>query len=385
MFNTPKPLTLLLSTLTTGLLFTACITDDTTQTEVSNECVLTGLKMGNMSKILKTKTKDGKRDSTYKVTVTATHYPLTIDQQQNTVYNVDSLPMHTELKKVVVSNLTAIGTYTIKLLVTGQDTILSTKDSLDFSRPREITIHGADGVSKRTYRIELRAHQEEGDSVVWTSPTAAEWTAQNFELPAAGTFTALGRRYALESSPWKLISKLPDGSDVQTEEFESSDLTPAFTNMTGVAMPTRTNSNLQEVLLYAHSGSEAVLYKRYIDTTGQRTFKWSYLPAIENGKYRAPLLSQARLLAYDDGFLLAGIGADNRVVLKHSRDRGRTWQEHTSLRLPATLPNTSALEVAIDSHNNLWLRINGTQVWRAHLNRLGWKAVPGVFYKAPKK
>lgn len=385
MLHTSKTLTFLLTTLTTGGLFTACMNDDTTQTEVSNECVLTGMKMEHITRTLTTRTKDGKRDSTYNVKVTATNYPLTIDQQRNLIYNVDSLPMHTNLKKVLVGSLTAIGGYTLKSLTTGNDTILSLKDTLDFSQPRDITIHGADGVSKRTYRVELRAHREEGDSVVWTSRTAAEWATQNFEIPAAGTFTALGRTYALESSPWALISKLSDGSDVKVEAFDAPAEVQPFTNMTGAAQPTRTNNNLQEVLLYAHAGSNAVLYKRYIDATGKYTFKWTYLPSIDNEKYKAPLLTQARLLAFDDGYLLAGLDAAGKVVVKYSIDRGRTWKAHPSLRLPAGLPVGTTFEAALDSRHNLWLRINGTEVWRAHLNRLGWTSVPTIFYKAPKK
>lgn len=385
MLHTSKTLTFLLTTLTTGGLFTACMNDDTTQTEVSNECVLTGMRMGHITRTLTTRTRDGKRDSTYNVTVTAANYPLTIDQQRNLIYNVDSLPMHTNLKKVMIGTLTTIGGYTLKSLTTGNDTVLSLKDTLDFSQPRDITIHGADGVSKRTYRVELRAHREEGDSVVWTSHTAAEWAAQNFEIPAAGTFTALGRTYALESSPWALVSKLSDGSDVQAEAFDTPAEVSPFTHMTGAARSTRTNSNLQEVLLYAHAGSKAVLYKRYIDATGKYTFKWTYLPPIDDEKYVAPLLSQARLLAFDDGYLLAGLDAAGQVVVKYSLDRGRTWKDHPSLRLPAGLPVAATFEAALDDHNNLWLRINGTDVRRAHLNRLGWTSVPTIFYKAPKK
>ena len=74
MLHTSKTLTFLLITLTTGGLFTACMNDDTTQTEVSNECVLTGMKMGHITRTLTTRTKDGKRDSTYNVKVTATNY-----------------------------------------------------------------------------------------------------------------------------------------------------------------------------------------------------------------------------------------------------------------------------------------------------------------------
>ena len=122
--------------------------------------------LGTLNRHLHTLSRSG-RDSIYTVKVTGSLYPLTIDQVNQRIFNVDSLPVGTDAKKIVFSGLTATGTVAIQSKVTGKDTLLNQKDSIDFSTPRIITVYATDGVSNRKYQVDIRVHKEWGDSMIW--------------------------------------------------------------------------------------------------------------------------------------------------------------------------------------------------------------------------
>ena len=150
--------------LATGM--TSCNEDNHFEYEISNECIVTSMNMGALKREMHTKNSKGE-DSTFIVTVTGALYPLSIDQERQRIYNVDSLPVGTDISKMVFSSINTIGTYSIRSLRTGNDTIFNLNDSTDFSKPRILTVHATDGVSKRDYQIKINVHQEEGDSMVW--------------------------------------------------------------------------------------------------------------------------------------------------------------------------------------------------------------------------
>ncbi len=55
-------------------LLTACFNDDTTTPEVANDCVVTSFGLGTLQRTLKTRTKDGKKDSSYVQNIPASSY-----------------------------------------------------------------------------------------------------------------------------------------------------------------------------------------------------------------------------------------------------------------------------------------------------------------------
>ena len=162
--------TFLMSLLAT-LMLGACDTTNDTVMDVSRDCIVSRVTVGTLNRTLQTVSSTG-ADSTYQVTVNGAMYPMFIDQLNNRIYNADSLPVGTDVTKVVFADFNVSGTASIKSLYTGKDTIFTAKDSTDFSQPRTLTVHSADGSLTREYQIEIRVHREEADSFVWQKMNA---------------------------------------------------------------------------------------------------------------------------------------------------------------------------------------------------------------------
>lgn len=166
-----------LLTLLLGFLLTfgqlACFNDDDVDTSQASDCIITNLTLGTLNRYLLTKNEVGE-DSIYRVTVTGSLYPMSIDHFKRPGYNCDgriwnrdSLPYGTDITKVTFSAINATGGYMIRSLTTGQDTAFMATDSTDFSMPRMVTVFGSDGVSQRSYEVSVLVHQQEGDSMHW--------------------------------------------------------------------------------------------------------------------------------------------------------------------------------------------------------------------------
>ena len=143
------------------ILVASCSSESTFETDVTNDCLITAATMGGLKRTVTQKNAAGK-DTTYVVNLTGALYPLYIDQLNNRIYNADSLPVGTHVEKTVFSAFNATGTVLIKSLHTDADTMFVMTDSTDCSVPRQLTVYSSDGLSRRTYRLEVNLHKEEG-------------------------------------------------------------------------------------------------------------------------------------------------------------------------------------------------------------------------------
>lgn len=161
-------LMLLAVALVAGVTLAACSDDNTDSTSTStNDCLVSKVTLGSLKRTIHTTGSQG-QDSTYVVGVTGSLYPMYIDQRNNLIYNNDSLPVGTNVRRVVFSTLTSSGsTLSIRSLVTGTDTVFASTDSTDFSVPRMVKAYSSDGNSARTYEMRVNVHQQEGDSASW--------------------------------------------------------------------------------------------------------------------------------------------------------------------------------------------------------------------------
>lgn len=137
--------------------------DDTITTTPSRDCIVTSAIIGSVPRDVYCIGSRG-QDSVYSTTVKGSDYAMVIDQINRRIYNTDSLPKGSRIDRLVFSTFASSGTTSIKSLTTGTDTIYSPSDSTDFSVEREITVFSPSNTS-RTYRVQVFAHKEEGDSV----------------------------------------------------------------------------------------------------------------------------------------------------------------------------------------------------------------------------
>lgn len=368
----------------------SCFDDEEVDYTVYNDLVLTKVAFGTLPRIMHTTKKSG-GDSTYVSSVSATSvYPFTIDQVNNVAYNLDSLPVGTRADKIVLSTFTVNGgSFTLKKLNAEEDTLYAVADTLDFSHgPREFHLYGTDGTSRRTYRVEVRIHQQKADSVSWDQKPREEFDARYSTALLPGLdYEAAGLHFLL--NPGQSISVGAAGSDALTEEpVADADKQHLPTdNVCWAQLPSRSVSNMVEVYLYGTCGEGTALagkfWRHNVDLTGMRQFAWEYFPTTIDNPNPVPALRDVRLFSYDDGLLLVGIAPDKHICIKHSTDRGRTWKVHRALVLPKDMKSleVDALQSVLDADDNLWLLINDQDVWRGRAHCVSWNEDPRVFNK----
>ena len=165
------PLCILAALLATALL-ASCKSDSDAEAS-SSECAVTGMTMATLNRYLPTTASDGTQTIT-KVTVKGSEYPMSIDHLQSSIYNLDSLPAGTDVSRVAFATFNSTSTAMIRSLLTDQDTVFVQTDSTDCRKERLLTIYAADGVTAHTYKLQVRVHQEWGDTVKWNRVCNAE-------------------------------------------------------------------------------------------------------------------------------------------------------------------------------------------------------------------
>lgn len=96
------------------------------------------------------------------------NYPFVIDHNKGLIYNADSLPVNTDISKVVV-NITADSYYIY--IVANPDSLWKSTDSLDFRRPIQFRVQSETGAFGRIYQTQINVHQQDPDSLVWKKTT----------------------------------------------------------------------------------------------------------------------------------------------------------------------------------------------------------------------
>ncbi len=149
--------------LVAACMITSCLNEDDNLWEYvpSSNASITAFSINNIETSYKAVV-NGK-DTTLIATVNGADYPFTIDQQQNLIYNTDSLPVGTDVSKVIV-NITA-DTKAI-FLASKTDTLWVAEDSLDYTQPVMFKIQAESGLF-RTYKTMINVHQQVADSMVW--------------------------------------------------------------------------------------------------------------------------------------------------------------------------------------------------------------------------
>lgn len=151
----------------TACVMSSCLSDDNTEVTFYDDTAISSFTLGNFVYNVTLKAKDGK-DSVVTKTAVGTNYPVFIDQTNRRIYNVDSLPVATDMKHMLVSaSAKNGGAVLLKKLGSDSLQLLSSTDSLDFSVTRELTVYSQSGLNTAKYTVDLVAHKEYADSFEW--------------------------------------------------------------------------------------------------------------------------------------------------------------------------------------------------------------------------
>ena len=159
-----RVLNILIGLFVTTCVITSCLDTDMVEYEYSSNASITSFSIADqIVTYYPGKTTSGE-DTTLSVSVLGSDYPFVIDQNAGRIYNQDSLPVGTDVSKVVVS-ITA-DTYGI-YIVAENDSLWEDTDSLDFRNPIQFKVIAETGTFGRTYKAEINVHKQDPDSLVW--------------------------------------------------------------------------------------------------------------------------------------------------------------------------------------------------------------------------
>ena len=360
-----------LLTLLLGFLMTfgqlACINDDDVETTTARDCIITNLTLGTLNRYLLTKNAAGE-DSTYRVTVTGTLYPMSIDHFKRPGYNCDgriwnrdSLPYGTDITKVTFSAINATGGYMIRSLTTGQDTAFVATDSTDFSLPRMVTVYASDGVSQRSYEVCVLVHKQEGDSMNWQKvgqPNSMLSSLTNLRAVAQnGVLTLYGQQGGATQAV-----RIPYTE--QTVSSQAEWTTQTLTNL------------LPQTIQTGKNGSLLALNPSHQILTSTDGLVWtsvgsSFAPTtlLAGGKTGVHALSEGEFMASTDGVAWTAVSNDNPALAPRT-------DSVVSVCVPARSTDGQEVFVAVEQ------RKEQVNVWRRTIDVEGGEEYPWIHIPA---
>lgn len=280
----------------------------------TDDSAVTAFSVTSAKKAVHVKASNG-ADSVYYTTATLTAYKFVIDQQRCVIYNPDSLPYGVDPTKLLVSaNSVNSGSLVLKSMTSDSLSYLSTTDSLDFSKPRELQVYSLSGAAVRKYEVRVNVHQEPADQFNWTKlPNPTAFTSANgVKSFAVTTASGATRRFLLASDGTTTTVYRADGDNAWTAA------TPDF-NHTLAAETYRSAAVKHDTLFVCDNGV-------VMATTDGDT--WTQQATVEAGVARIIAANPIRLYAYN-----------NEGVMVSSDDSGKTWKAAGMDESATLLPN----------------------------------------------
>ena len=190
---------LLLTLAVMATLVTSCMKDDD-EIQSSPECVITKFTVGDIDTEVSIKLASGK-DTIVTRTIGGSSVAFNIDQINNKIYSVDSLPSWADITGVIPT-ISSTGYVYIK---EGDETdfhqFASGTDSVDFTKPVKFLVIATDGVSTKEYTAQIFKKDSEADSLAWKSVEGADLQLEG----AHRTLTLADRIYVFSESEGQAI------------------------------------------------------------------------------------------------------------------------------------------------------------------------------------
>lgn len=308
----------------------SCLSSDDNDYVYTDDSAITSFSVQTAKQYIHTTTKSGK-DSIITKTLSLSDYRFVIDQQKCEIYNPDSLPYGVNARKLLVNaSAASSGSVYIKSVTSDSVQYVSSSDSLDFSRIRQLQAVSLSGKAMRRYTVKVNVHQEPADSFVWHSLPASE---------AIRTLNA-AKLYALRTADGKTRMLMLGNDGIQTIVFASDDgsawtpATPDFNHT--VAADAYRNAVVKGDSLYLCDNGNIL-----------RTADGNTWQAMGNatGIKRLVAASPVRLYGYS---------TDGKFM--ESTDNGASWQTSTIDDDASLLPlgETTYATMALKTNANAW-------------------------------
>lgn len=159
---------------------------------------------------------------------------FTIDVDKRIVYNADSLPKGTKINRLVATltyESSSTATIEIRGAETMRDTTLiytgSSTDSIDFTGSVRIKVSAPDGISSRTYAVQLNVHKMEADSLYWNELAKKKLPSRTTDVKAQKTIQSGESLYCLLEEGNSYTLSTTENPDI--DEWEKTEISFPFT------------------------------------------------------------------------------------------------------------------------------------------------------------
>ena len=164
-----------LALLAVPMLLVSCLKSE--ETQLDPYAAITSFSVGNFKVWYHDINIKGNDTLVYR-TESGTMYPMTIDQLNNKIYNVDSVSYGAKVDRLLLSIEASGYVYYSKKRVDGTyvDTIWSSSDSIDLSEPVKFKVVSPDAEYIREYDVCLNVHKIHPDSMTWSASDTIGYT-----------------------------------------------------------------------------------------------------------------------------------------------------------------------------------------------------------------
>ena len=356
-----RVLNIIVSLFITACTISSCLDSDVVEYEYSSNASITAFSITDSIVTHYPAVVNGK-DTTLSKGVVGSNYPFIINQNEGLIYNPDSLPVGTDVSKVVVG-ITADtqGIY----IVAETDSLWEETDSLNFENPIQFKVLAEIGSFGRTYTAKINVHQQEPDSLNWTK------MGTNFPK-------TIQKQKAVYTNNCIYVFAEEDKQVVMTKATDGKNWSePAAIDIT-------TKADYSSVMVWDNQFYILAENDLYSSTNGLQWIK------VESGQKIAKLLAN---IYTEHSHKIIGVDSENYYI--ESKD-GIVWNRHEAM--PVEFPNNhiSSVSYTLDTNNQLGRVIligdNGietdtiTSVWTTLSTESHWTdlSVEGQNYACPK-
>ena len=317
--------------MTATFFLSSCLGNDYEEIEYPSTSSITSFSIGTLHQTFYVKSSKGE-DSVYTDTVSYADVPFTIDQINRKIYNKDSLPKDVDITRVVASiSADYAAVYYVK---NDKDTIWTTADSLDFSKPVTFKVMTFNPTLNQfdfgaSYEVSVNVHKLNPDSLVWKH-------FENKKFANNIVYTKQKAVYTNESL--YVFGETADGS---VKANKTSVKRGNISSWNEITLPAGTN-------IYS---ATAFNNNVYFVANGELYFLENQITKVGN------FTGLTNLITVSNGKLLAYKGNENKVVTINSEDNEPTGEESNFVNGYDLNGRMSAISMPSSHNKDLWRTI----------------------------
>ena len=313
-----RVLNIIVSLFIAACTITSCLDSDVVEYEFSSNASITAFSITDSIVTYYPAVVNGK-DTTLSTGVVGSNYPFIINQNEGLIYNPDSLPVGTDISKVVVG-ITADtqGIY----IVAETDSLWEETDSLNFEKPIQFKVLSEIGSYGRTYTAKINVHQQEPDSLSWTKMDS------NFSK-------TIQKQKAVYANNCIYVFAEGNGQVIMTESTDGKN----WSEPASIDIPTK--ADYSSVMVWGNQFYILADNELYISTNG---FQWN---KVESTQKIARLLANIHT---EYNHKIIGIDSENYYI---ESENGVVWNRYETM--PAEFPTsqTSFVSHVLDTNEKL--------------------------------